>query len=156
MYNKQVAEQAIDYNIEALRDITLEDFEASKDKIDAEAAQRATHIVWEIHRVEEGMDLLAEGKLEEFGQYLFDSHETSRVAFENSIPELDTVVNVAKEAGALGARLSSGGWGGSACALAHADKADEIRKKIIDICKTKGLEPTAEIIIPSQGAQIIK
>jgi len=148
--------ELVKYNVQALRDITLEDFEALKGKIDAEAAQRATHVVWEIHRVEDGVKLLAEGNIEAFGQYLFDSHETSRTAFENSIPELDTVVAAAKEAGALGARLSGGGWGGSVCALVRAADADTISEQIIATCKGQGMEPTIEKIIPSQGAQIIK
>ena len=146
----------VKYEVKTLRDITLEDFEALKGKIDAEAAQRATHVVWEIHRVEDGVKLLAEGNIEAFGQYLFDSHETSRTAFENSIPELDTVVAAAKGAGALGARLSGGGWGGSVCALVKADEADRISAEIIETCKAQGVEPTIEKIVPSQGAQIIK
>ena len=146
----------VDYKVEALRDIKFEDFEALKGKVDPEAAQRATHVVGEIHRVEDGVKLLAAGKLEAFGQYLFDSHETSRVAFENSIHELDMVVDAARDAGALGARLSGGGWGGSVCALVHAADADAICEKIIETCKAKGLHPTAEKIIPSAGATVIK
>ncbi|VGO12871.1 Galactokinase [Pontiella desulfatans] len=148
--------QLVDYDVKALRDIKFEDFEANKGKIDAEAAQRATHVVGEIHRVEEGVKLLEEGKLEAFGQFLFDSHETSMTAFENSCDELDIVVAAAREAGALGARLSGGGWGGSAVALVHQADADAICEKIIEISKTKGLEPTAEIIIPSAGAMVVK
>jgi galactokinase len=148
--------ELVGYDVKALRDITLEDFEANKDRIDPEAAQRATHVVWEIHRVEDGVKLLKEGEIEAFGQYLYDSHETSRTAFENSIPELDTVVAAAKEAGALGARLSGGGWGGSVCALVKAEDADAISEQIIETCKAEGLEPTIEKIVPSQGAQIIK
>jgi galactokinase len=146
----------VDYKVDALRDIKFEDFEALKGKIDPEAAQRATHVVWEIHRVEDGVKLLADGNLEAFGQYLFDSHETSRVDFENSIDELDIVVEAARDAGALGARLSGGGWGGCVVALVHAKDADAICEQIIATCKTKGLEPTAEKIIPSDGAIVIK
>ena len=146
----------LDHDVKALRDVSAEEFEANKDKLDPEAAQRATHVVYEITRVEKGVKLLAEGKLEAFGQFLFDSHETSREDFENSCPELDIVVEAAREAGALGARLSGGGWGGSAVALVHAADADAICKKIIELCKVQGLEPTAEIIIPSAGAIVVK
>lgn len=146
----------VGYEVCALRDITLEDFEANKGKIDPEAAQRATHVVWEIHRVEDGVKLLADGKIDAFGQYLFDSHETSRTAFENSIPELDTVVAAAREAGALGARLSGGGWGGSVCALVQSTDAERICDEVMAACKANGLNPTIEKIIPSQGAQILK
>ncbi len=148
--------ELVDYEVTALRDIKFEDFEANKGKIDPEAAQRATHVVGEIHRVEEGVKLLQAGELKAFGQFLYDSHETSRTAFENSCEELDIVVEAAREAGALGARLSGGGWGGSAVALVHAKDADAICEKIIEICKTKGLHPTAETIIPSAGATIVK
>jgi galactokinase len=146
----------LDHDVKALRDVSWEEFEANKDRINPEAAQRATHVIGEITRVEKGVKLLAEGHLKAFGQFLFDSHETSRTAFENSCPELDTVVEAAREAGALGARLSGGGWGGSVVALVQAVDADAICRKIIEICKTKGLEPTAETIIPSAGATVIK
>jgi galactokinase len=146
----------LDHPVTALRDVSWEEFEANKDKIDSEAAQRAMHIVGEITRVEEGVKLLKNGRLEAFGQFLYDSHETSRTAFENSCDELDIVVEAARDAGALGARLSGGGWGGSAVALVHSAHAEAICAKIIEISKAKGLEPTAEIIIPSSGATIIR
>ncbi len=146
----------LDHPVKALRDVSWEEFEANKDRIDPEAAQRATHVVGEIHRVEEGVKLLAEGNLAAFGQYLYDSHETSRTAFENSCAELDIVVEAAREAGALGARLSGGGWGGSAVALVHEKNAEAICSRIIESCKARGLHPSAEIIIPSAGATIVK
>ncbi len=145
----------VDYEVKALRDIRFDDFIALKDRIDPEAARRATHVVWEIHRVEEGVKLLKAGDIEGFGQFLYDSHETSRTAFENSCTELDTVVEAARAAGALGARLSGGGWGGSAVALVHAAEAEAVCAKIIESCKAKGLEPTAEIIVPSAGATVV-
>ena len=143
------------YPVKALRDVAWEDFEASRSQIDPEAAQRATHVVGEITRVEQGVKLLAEGHIIEFGQFMYDSHETSRTAFENSCAELDTVVEAARKAGALGARLSGGGWGGSVVALVRAADADTICAQIIATCKVHGLEPTAETIIPSAGAKII-
>ena len=146
----------IDHPVKALRDVSWEEFEANKKNIDPEAAQRATHIIGEITRVETGVKLLAEGQIEAFGQFMFDSHETSCTAFENSCDELNMVVEAAREAGALGARLSGGGWGGSVVALVHTRDAKHICKKIIKICAKKGLEPTAEIIIPSAGATLIK
>ncbi len=145
----------IDHPVKALRDVSIEEFEANKDRIDPEAAQRATHVVGEITRVEQGVKMLANNQLKEFGQLLFDSHETSRTAFENSCDELDIVVEAARNAGALGARLSGGGWGGSVVALVHATDAEAICEKIIATCKEHGLEPTAETIIPSAGAKII-
>jgi galactokinase len=148
--------ELLDHEVRALRDVSAEEFEAHKNNIAPEAALRATHIVHEITRVEKGVKLLHEGNIESFGQFMYDSHETSRNHFENSCEELDTVVEAARDAGALGARLSGGGWGGSVVALVHAADADAICKRIIETCRTKGLEPTAETIIPSSGATIIK
>jgi galactokinase len=147
----------LDHPVKALRDVSWADFEANKDNINPEAARRATHVIGEITRVEQGVKLLAKGgKLVEFGQLLYDSHETSRTAFENSCDELDVVVEAAREAGALGARLSGGGWGGSVVALVHAADAGDICEKIVQLCTARGLEPTAEIIIPSAGATVVK
>lgn len=146
----------IDHPVNSLRDVSWEEFQAHKGKIDPEAAKRATHVIGEITRVEEGVKLLSAGKLKAFGQFLYDSHETSRTAFENSCAELDTVVEAARAAGALGARLSGGGWGGSAVALVHAGQAEAICGKIIETCTQKGLDPTAEIIVPSAGAIVVK
>jgi galactokinase len=146
----------LDHPVQALRDVSWEEFEAHRDQIDPVAARRAEHVIGEITRVEKGVKLLEEGSLEAFGQYLFDSHETSRTAFENSCAELDILVEAARQAGALGARLSGGGWGGSVVALVHAAEARTICDKIIGLAEKHGLEPTAETIIPSSGATVVK
>jgi galactokinase len=142
--------------VRALRDVSWDDFSCFRHQLDPEAARRAAHVIGEIDRVEKGVKLLDQDRLEAFGQLLFDSHESSRTCFENSCSELDTVVEAARKAGALGARLSGGGWGGSVVALAHAADADSICTDIINSCSAKGLQPTAEIIIPSAGATVVK
>jgi len=142
--------------IKALRDVSWNKFMYLRHKLDPEQAGRAAHIIGEITRVEQSVELLKSNHLEDFGQLLFDSHESSRTQFENSCKELDLVVEAAREAGALGARLSGGGWGGSVVALVHAAEAETICTAIINDCKSKGLQPTAEIIVPSSGATVIK
>lgn len=146
----------IDHPVAALRDVSWEEFEANRGNIDPAAAKRAAHVVGEITRVEKGVKLLAKGKLEAFGQFLFDSHESSIHNFENSCPELDIVVEAAREAGALGARLSGGGFGGSAVALVRAQGAQAVADKILELCQAKGLKPTVDVLIPSAGAKIVE
>lgn len=148
--------EILDHPVAALRDVSWEEFESNKDKIDEAAAKRAAHVVGEITRVEKGVDLLAKGKIEAFGQFLFDSHESSIHNFENSCPELDIVVAAAREAGALGARLSGGGFGGSAVALVRAQGAQAVADKIMEICAEKGLNPSIEVLAPSAGAKIVE
>ena len=147
--------QHLDHSITTLRDVTWEQFTKHRHLIEPEAAQRAEHVIAEITRVGQAIEHLQRQDLSAFGQLLFDSHETSRTAFENSCPELDTVVEAAQQAGALGARLSGGGWGGSVVVLAREAEAETLTESILETCRQKGFQATAEITIPSAGAQII-
>src|SRR5262249_1471850 len=75
----------------------------------------AYHIVGENQRAAAGDRALREGDIEQFGQYLFQSHFSSRDFFRNSCRELDILVNLARaQPGCLGARLTGGGCGGAA------------------------------------------
>ena len=65
------------------------------------------------------------------------------------------MVEAAHEAGALGARLSGGGWGGSVVVLARESETEALCQSIIKTGRTHHLDPSAEITIPSAGAQII-
>ena len=78
---------------------------------------RAVHVVGETARARFAAQLLQRGKLRQFGQLLYESHESCRRLYDCSAPELDTVVAAAKRAGALGARLTGAGWGGAAIVL---------------------------------------
>ena len=86
---------------------------------------RAVHVVGETARTRFGAQLLARRRLKQFGQLLYESHESCRRLYECSAPELDLVVAAAKRAGALGARLSGAGWGGTALVL--VDRKREAR-----------------------------
>ncbi|NOU35826.1 MAG: galactokinase [Kiritimatiellaceae bacterium] len=141
--------------VSALRDVSPEEFEALRSKIDPAAAKRAAHVVGEIDRVEKGRALLRNGDVAAFGNLLFDSHRSSIENFENSCPELDVVVEAARSAGAFGARLSGGGFGGSAIVMVRANQAKEISAKISEFCRARGLMPEILAVIPSAGAQLI-
>ncbi|HTI04547.1 MAG TPA: galactokinase [Gemmatimonadales bacterium] len=80
---------------------------------------RAVHVVGETARARFAAQLLKQRKLKQFGQLLYESHESCRRLYECSSPELDTIVAAAKRAGALGARLTGAGWGGAAIVLVN-------------------------------------
>ncbi len=80
---------------------------------------RAVHVVSETARTRFAAQLLQQKRLRQFGQLLYESHESCRRLYECSSPELDTVVAAAKRAGALGARLTGAGWGGAAIVLVN-------------------------------------
>lgn len=150
----QLAE-LLPHPVTALRDVSPAEFKANRDRIAAGAAKRAAHIIGEIDRVERAMELIRRGRIEAFGQLLFESHQSSVENFENSCPELDVVVDAAREAGALGARLSGGGFGGSAIVMVHANEAEAIGEKITAICQTEGTNPEVLEVTPSDGAHMV-
>ena len=80
--------------------------------------RRAAHIVGENERVWRACELLERGDAARLGKLMNESHESSRTNFENSTPELDQLVDLArKQPGVLGARLTGGGFGGAIIAL---------------------------------------
>ncbi len=93
----------------------LEHLEAGSD-----IRRRAEHTVLENLRVQQVIQALEAHNLEEVGDLLFASHASSRDLFENSIPELDTLVELLqglRSHGVIGARLTGGGFGGAVMAL---------------------------------------
>ena len=143
------------HSVVALRDVSWEEFTACRDKIESVAARRAAHVIGEITRVEKGIQLLSDSRLDAFGQLLFESHQSSIDNFENSCPELDVVVEGARKAGALGARLSGGGFGGSAIAMVRSAEARAVGEAIQTFSREHGIEPDILEVSPSAGAHIV-
>jgi galactokinase len=101
-----------------LRDIPASSLDAAMNRLDDDVLRRrARHIITENDRVLTTVARLRSGRLRDIGPILTASHVSMRDDFEISAPELDTAVDAALEAGALGARMTGGGFGGSAIAL---------------------------------------
>ena len=149
--------KVLPHPVAALRDVSMAEWEAHKSGLDTIVANRAAHPIGEDERVIQGAALLEKGDLEGFGQLLFDSHESSRTMFENSCEELDNVVAVTKTVpGVLGARLSGGGFGGSAVVLVKADQAETAAQAIAAAYEaTTGKSCEVSMIQPSVGATIV-
>ncbi len=88
-----------------------------------EILRRARHVLGETKRVERAAAALEAGKLDEVGALMNDSHRSLAEDFEVSTPRLDAMVECARRAGALGARLTGAGFGGSIIALCAASEA---------------------------------
>src|SRR5699024_7068750 len=113
--------------VATLREITPQGLPAALDRLDSqeqldsqEARKRVRHVVTEIARVEEFVALLEAGRVDEVGPLMDASHASLRDDYEVSCEELDVAVAAAREAGALGARMTGGGIGGTAIALVPA------------------------------------
>jgi galactokinase len=124
-------EAARQLGVPYLRDIPRSDLESALAHLDGDVLRRrARHIITENDRVLTTVDRLSSGSLREIGPILTESHASMRDDFEISVPELDTAVDAALAAGALGARMTGGGFGGSAIALIRAAELDDISRSV--------------------------
>ncbi|OLF12659.1 galactokinase [Actinophytocola xinjiangensis] len=111
------------------------------------------HVVTENDRVEHTVELLRAGRLAEIGELLTASHESLRDDYQVSCLELDVAVDVSLAAGALGARMTGGGFGGSAIALVPHTERDTVGDKVIAAFAERSLPaPGLFTAVPSAGA----
>ncbi|MGI8821516.1 MAG: galactokinase [Chthoniobacterales bacterium] len=117
----------------SLRAVTPARLEAARDSLDPILYRRAAHIVEENDRVWRAVEALQEKDVVALGALLNASHESSRVNFENSTPELDLLVSIAQTLpGVLGARLTGGGFGGGTVSLVEAAHAAQVVEQLRD------------------------
>jgi galactokinase len=110
------------------------------DKLDDDVqVRRVRHVVTEIDRVTWFVALLDAGEVELVGTLMNQSHASLRDDYEVSCRELDLVVDTARAAGAVGARMTGGGFGGSAIALVAADEVDRVARAVADAFAEAGL-----------------
>ncbi|WJZ02929.1 galactokinase [Corynebacterium freiburgense] len=115
--------------------------------------RRVRHVVTEIERTARAIEELKAGDFAAFGQSMIQSHASLRDDYEVTVIELDTAVDAALAAGALGARMTGGGFGGSAIALVHADKIEATKQAVLEAAEERGLAtPEFLVAVPSAGA----
>src|SRR5690606_22394834 len=116
--------------------------------------RRVRHVVTENARVLETVALLRAGRLREIGPLLTASHTSLRDDYEVSVPEVDTAVEAALSAGALGARITGGGYGGCVIALVESDRAEACAEAVRTAYAAAGFAPPAFFhAAPSPGAR---
>jgi galactokinase len=92
--------------------------------------RRVRHVVTEIQRVSQAIEVLTAGDFVALGRLFSASHQSLRDDYEVSCPELDTVQQLAERSGALGARMTGGGFGGSAIALLPVEQVPTAQRAI--------------------------
>jgi galactokinase len=138
--------------VPALRDV--DDLAAALRRLpDEEMRQRVRHVVTENGRVLEAVDVLRSGRFRDLGPLLDASHLSMRDDFQITVPTVDLAVESAREAGALGARMTGGGFGGCIIALVEAGASEEVADHIHDRFTAAGYGPPAHFVaLPSPGA----
>ena len=115
----------------SLRSVELKTLEVNKAKLTAREYECARHVISEIQRVVAGERALRDDDHRQFGQYMFQSHESSRDFLKNSTAELDLLVELARaQPGCLGARLTGGGFGGATINLVAYHQAESFMRQI--------------------------
>jgi len=144
--------------VDALRDIPYGELDAALGRLgdDEEVRRLVRHVVTEDERVERVVGLLESGETRAIGPVLTEGHASLRDDFRISCPELDLVVDTALASGALGARMTGGGFGGSAIVLAEAADVDTITKAVEEAFAAAGFTaPRVFEAVPSPGARRI-
>jgi galactokinase len=139
--------------IASLRQLTLGDLAAAGAVLDERVMRRVRHIVTENDRVERTICMLASEGPSAIGQLMNASHASMRDDFEISVPEIDVAVEAAVAAGAVGARLTGGGFGGASIALVARDAWDHIARSIVTALLSRDMAaPHIFEVRPSHGA----
>ena len=143
-------EAASALGVRSLRDVTDEAAELS----DPDLRRLTAHVVAENRRVLRTADLLRAGDQAAIGPLLTESHRSFRDQFGVSWPQADEAVDAAIGAGAAGARMTGGGFGGCVVALAPAERATQVRAAVTDrFTQNKWPEPRYLDAVPSDGAR---
>ncbi|MGW8697475.1 galactokinase [Streptomyces eurythermus] len=142
--------------VDALRDIPYDGLDAALARLgdEEEVVRLVRHVVTENERVERTVALLRSGDPRAIGPVLTEGHASLRDDFRISCPELDLVVDTALAGGALGARMTGGGFGGSAIVLAEAADVETLTKSVEEAFAAAGLTaPRVFEAVPSAGAR---
>ena len=139
--------------VPSLRDASLADLDAALGRLTADQAACARHVISENARVLRTRDLLVSGRAMEVGPELTASHVSLRDDFRVTVPQLDRAVDAALAAGARGARMTGGGFGGCTIALVDIAGAAAVSESIDAAFAEAGfLAPEHFLATPSAGA----
>ena len=138
----------------SLRDVTIDDLERAREVLDDVTYRRVRHVVTENQRVLDTVAALASDGPRAIGGLLDASHASMRDDFEISVPELDLAVETAQTSGAIGARMTGGGFGGSAIALVPRELVSHVRAAVDGAFAEHGYgQPVTFTVTPSEGAR---
>ena len=152
---EQCEEAARAFGVDALRDVSVERFEAEEDKLDEVTRRRARHVISENARTLEAAEAMKQGDAKRLGELMNESHTSLRDDFEVSSEALNAMVECAWDAGCYGARMTGAGFGGCAVALVAQADADAFAKEVASCYSKKGRDPEIYVCTATDGADVI-
>jgi galactokinase len=140
--------------VRSLRDLSTTDLEKAAEVMDDVTYRRVRHVVTDPDRVLATVATLRSNGPRSIGKLMYASHESMRDDFEISVDELDTAVETALRHGALGARMTGGGFGGAAIALTPVEKIGEVSLSVLAEFEALGYaKPDIFAVSAAQGAK---
>ncbi|MDY0891830.1 galactokinase [Frigoribacterium sp. CFBP9030] len=140
--------------VSSLRDLDADDLARAEQVLDDETFRRVRHVVTENQRVLDTVRTLRTDGARAIGHLLDASHVSMRDDFEISVPELDLAVATAQASGALGARMTGGGFGGSAIALVPTEARAAVEQAVVAAFAEAGFAaPTVFTVNADEGAR---
>lgn len=137
----------------SLRDATVDDLPRAQQLLDDVTFRRIRHVITENQRVLDTVAVLKAQGASAIGELLDASHRSMRDDFEISVPELDLAVETAVAAGAIGARMTGGGFGGAAIALVKIDDLSRVHVAVDNAFGEHAFgQPDTFVVTASDGA----
>jgi galactokinase len=139
--------------VRALRDVTMDQLTANRHLLPELTYRRCRHVISENDRVQQAAAALADGRLDEFGRLMAQSHASMRDDYEISCSEIDLLVELALASeGVLGSRMTGGGFGGCTVSLVAADAVERVSEHLAtNYRKATGLSPEIWVCSPGAG-----
>jgi galactokinase len=142
--------------VPSLRDCTMEHLKEKSPLLDPVLVRRARHVISEIHRTTAAADLVRQGDWAQAGQLMYESHQSLQDDYEVSCPELDVLVDLARQLGTAegvyGARMTGAGFGGCTVTLVRSDAVESVARRVAtDYVQQTGIKPTMFVSLPAKG-----
>jgi galactokinase len=145
---------AAEMGVATLRDLDSSDLARAKAMLPDRVFRRVRHVVTENERVLDTAAVLGAAGPTAIGALMLASHASMRDDFEISVPEIDLAVEAAVGAGALGARLTGGGFGGASIALVPDALWDDVASAVMEALAARSMSaPHIFAVRPSDGAR---
>lgn len=146
------------FNVKALRDVTIEQFNQKAAELDETVAKRARHVITENARTLAAADALRANDIQKMGQLMAQSHASMRDDFEITVPEINLLVDLVKgvigEQG--GVRMTGGGFGGCIVALMPPQMVDDVIAKVAAEYEAQtGLKESVYVCKAKDGASVV-
>ncbi|MFS1921157.1 galactokinase [Vibrio lentus] len=156
---EQCEEAARIFGVPALRDVTIEQFNAKVSELDEMVAKRARHVITENDRTVEAAQALRTHDMKRMGELMAESHASMRDDFEITVKEVDTLVDMVKDVigDQGGVRMTGGGFGGCIVALVPPALVDEIKTTVEQKYQAAtGLKESIYVCQAKDGASLIE